>query len=334
MRRRSAAVGILATFTVALFVAASPTSGYSDGIAGSSGAIPEHLLDCQGDPPCTVRVGYCGTCHGTYEDMKKQEGANPTPRERIDVSFKVDGREDRFEYTPNQAYAIDILINDRNDVRPPGEYNAGGFDLNASVGKLSKWRADDPNVRITGGRFDHAGTKNESLVHPENGQRFGAAANVSEEQWAGEATHTARGSEVRSWRVTWKAPPASKDPHGVAFMLTVMLPDGDGMHSCTMTDCSNASAGPSPQSTWDWFAFMAPRYIMCEKDYYSSRQACLDAVYDAILPPGPARIACEPEDQQCQDATSEGKRPGTPVPPSFIFLALLGALGFARRRRC
>ena len=62
MNPRSIAILLVSIFVGAYFVAATDNvDGWSDGMAGSSGAIPTHLRKCT--PPfkyCKVRTGGCG----------------------------------------------------------------------------------------------------------------------------------------------------------------------------------------------------------------------------------------------------------------------------------
>jgi len=328
MRRWVLALVLLGLLAVA-FVLAEPVWSFSDGVAGSSGQIDESARDCGGQPPCIVTPGYCGGCHGTYQEMRTQEDAKPTPQERVGkLTFSLNGdskagtARGKWEYNPGQVFTIDIHLADE---RPVGTYNAGGFDLNASAGQLSKWTAGDENVRITGGLFRHAGTKNPNV--PLVGDHKYGASEEDESAHAGEATHTAKGAEARQWKVKWTAP-ATTPPRGVALVMTAMLPDGnDGLESCT-------SACNQPQDLWDWYGFMIPRRILCEQGAYASFKECSEAVYDYILPPAPAVASCGAENlPQCETTTPGGNGGGAPGPSALSVLAFAAVAAWAHRRQ-
>jgi hypothetical protein len=315
---------------------AGPVGSFSDGIAGSSGQIEEHLRTCNPGPYCVVKPAYCGGCHGTYEEMWRQEGSKPTPQEHVGkLTFKMNGDANggtargAWEYTPGQTFSLDIQLANE---RPAGQYNQGAFDLNASAGTLAKWTPGDEDVRITGGTFQHAGTKNPD-VPLIAGHKYGATES-DETRFAGEATNTAKGAETRQWKVKWTSP-ASTPPRGVALVMTAMLPDGDGLDSCTMKNC-NSSQGYETQDKWDWYGFMIPRRILCERGAYATFKECSDAVYKYILPPSPPVNTCGPDNPDGCDTTTAadgGGGNGTPAPSLAAGLLGLGVVAGAWRRR-
>lgn len=334
MGRRGKAALLLLIFLVSLLIAAVPGLGYSDGFAGGSGAIAENQRQCQGVEFCKVVPAYCGGCHGSYDEMRQQEGAAQTPQEKVngDLTFSIDGdakagtSSGRWEYSPGERFTIDIKL---PDARPSGRYASGGFDLNASAGILSVVPGD-ANVRITGGLFQHAGTKNPDIPLGPSGQRYGAILE-NEMKWAGEATTTAKGSEVRAWKVRFQAP-AVQVPHGLAFVMTAMLPNGDGLDSCTNNQC-NSSQGAAPQREWDWYSFMVPRRMMCERGFFPDYAACQKAVAEFILPPSPPLNTACPPNTGCPTPTSEAPSRGTPAVDPLIVVGLVGLAGFVLRRR-
>lgn len=327
MRRVRLLVAVSILIVAALAVA-MPSWSFSDGISGASGQIPEYQRDCQGVEYCIVTPSYCGGCHGSYDDMKQQEGSHPSPQEQVNqLDFRLNGDDEAgtsrglWEYTRGETFAVEIQL---TDARPEGEYNSGGFNLNASAGTLTKWSEGDPFVRITGGMFQHAGTKNENYPLDPNGKKRGQFED-DERDSAGEATHTAAGAEERFWQLRWTAP-LSTPPRGVALVMTAMLPNGNGLD-----DSANSAI---PQSEWDWFGFMAPRRILCEEGAYDSFKDCQDAVIDFILPPSPPLNTC-PSGTTCPTGTDETDGGDSPSPSAVALAATitLAALWARRARR-
>lgn len=335
MRRRTAAFLLLGVLVASLLVAAGASVSYSDGTAGLSGAVPERFRDCQGVQYCTYRSTFCAGCHGQYDDMQEQEGAQPDPQSKINtLTFAIDGDEEAgrskglWEYRLGQSYTISIELSDK---RPEGEYASGAFNLNASAGELSKTSAADNTVRITGGDYHHAGSKNATYNQLLCGAPTCPGVIDNERDAAGEATNTGLGSERRDWRVEWTAPATSEEPYGVAFSMAAMLPNGDGHLNCTYRQC-NSTLGYAPQSEWDWFGGMAPRRILCEAGQYPSFAECMDAVHAFVLPPGP------PLNTNGTTGAGGEESPGgdgTPAPAAYATLAACAALvaGLRGRRR-
>ncbi len=335
--RRTRALLLFSGFALVAFALLSSLAwGYSDGVSGSTGQVPVRLRTCEpGFEYCAYEPAYCGGCHGEYRDMREQEGAKPTPQDRVNgVEFVINGDAkggqsggEVWEYQVGQSFVIDIQL---PDDRPAGPYNAGGFDLSGSAGRLDKANPNDDTVRITGGNFDHAGSKNTTYNVAACGKPECRIGPVEESATAGEATHTARGAEQRAWRLKWTAPDAEA-PHGVALVLSVMLPNGDGLRNCTRSDC-DSSQPFTPQSTWDWYGTMIPRRILCERGAYADFRSCQSAVLDFVLPPGRPRAtdaSCEPGSPGCP-ASTDG-RGGTPVPVGLTFVALFAAAGWWSR---
>lgn len=330
MRRRLAAGLSLGGILASLAALTSPlAASYSDGIAGSSGAVPEHLRDCAGAPPCIVEMPLCGGCHGAYKDMQRQEGAQPTPQDRLRPVLLIDGDAETDRYEPDRTYTVEIRLESE---RAFGRYNSGGFNLNVSAGRLAKTFPGDDTVRITQGLFQHAGTKNQSYWSGE--YRYGRTQE-DESGWAGEATHTARGAERRSWRVQWTAP-TSQPPHGVAFVMSAMVPNGDGINTCVYQideagQC-NATRGYRPQAEWDWFGFLIPRRILIENDWH--RENCTAAVLRHILPPRPTPADPSPTPEPvCERVATPPISEGEGVPDvGPAVLVALTAVAFLRHR--
>lgn len=314
-----------------LVVAIEPSMGYSDGIAGSSGAIPEHLKKCRGAEYCKVHMPGCGGCHGDREAMLAQRGSEPPVIDRIQLVIKFNGNEDFQEYDPGTTYVVDLeIVTDR----PFGQYNSGGFNLNVSAGRLSKITASDDTVRIAGGQYQHAGSKNASTTF--QGDKYGDDLS-DESAWAGEATNTGKGAERRSWRLKWAAP-ERRDPHGVAFQVAFIVPDGNGWDNSCVNPVNSSgecdpSLGYSDQNTWDWWYFGAPLRIYCERG--EDRQTCRENVLSAIRPPPPPLDTCPQSATTCVPATEtngDGGGNGAPVPIGFALVAVAVAALWIRRR--
>jgi hypothetical protein len=357
MRPRHRALIAALALALALVAWLQPVASYSDGLAGGAPNIAVHQRQCaEGFNYCKVTPAGCGGCHGSTADMMAQrqtgpgEAANVPVTDRIGGRVVVSGDSSIWEYRPGGTYLVEVSISFKNgyddlkrrpDARPMsyGEYSKGGFTLNASAGKLSILEGDK-TVRITGGNFTHYGTHNASGQYnntdPKGPQRYGNSVD-NETRHAGEATNTYEGSKVRKWQVFWKAPAAGVAPKGVAFMATVMVPNGDGWpNGCLRIDC-NESKPYADQSTWDWWTFSldktqlpsVPRaVILCEKGAYSSRQACSDAVLQFVLPPTP------PPNTKGAGGTGDGGEGVTPTLAGEALVALVVVAGvlFARRR--
>src|SRR5687767_2952184 len=108
MRRRSAAFLMMSVLLGAYLVVASDRAlGWSDGVGGASGAVPEHLRKCaEGFEYCKVKTSGCGGCHGDFDAMKYQReggsGVNVPVIDRISAEIWVSGDADKWEYEPNQ----------------------------------------------------------------------------------------------------------------------------------------------------------------------------------------------------------------------------------------
>lgn len=344
MRRLALAMTFLGLFALSAWTLAGAVHGYSDGIAGASGAVAVRFRTCPDPDPnddepgyCKITPSLCGGCHGDRNDMMQESPPHgySTPQERVSPDFMVEGDDEagsvrgQWTYVPGQSYRLDVRLDDE---RPEGQYNSGGFNLNASAGVLSLWNQADETVRITGGVYPHQGSKNPDAVY-DDGRRVGQVT-VDESEWAGEATHTAKGGEERSWTIRWTAPLSSETPRGVAFVMTVMLPDGDGLHTCTREQC-NGSQPYKPQDQWDWYGFMVPRRIMCEEGAYATFGECQDAVIDFILPPPPPINTCPTDDPDCSpNEETTGGGAGTPAPGAAVMLVgAAAATALFRRAR-
>ena len=66
--------------------------------------------------------------------------------------------------------------------------------------------------------------------------------------------------------------------------MAFMIPNGDGVDSCTHVEC-NSTKGYSDQSLWDWWSYMIPRKIICEKG--QNQVECTKRVQEFIIPPPP-----------------------------------------------
>lgn len=311
-----------------LLVALEPTLGFSDGIAGASGAIDENLKKCRGVQYCKVVKEGCGGCHGDRNAMMAQRGSELPVIDRIQLTVKLNGNANAQEYEPGTTYVVDLSI---AADRARGPYNQGGFNLNVSGGRLV---ANDDTVRITGGMFQHAGSKNASTT--QNGNVYGDEL-ADEHQWAGEATQTAKGANQRSWRLKWTAP-GRVDPHGVAFQVAFMVPDGNGwdngcVYKINASGGCDSSLGYSDQNGWDWWYFGAPLRIVCEKG--QDRDACHANVLNSIRPPPPPLDTCPNRATTCTPASDPGLGGGngTPFPPALAVYAVLAILAWAARRR-
>lgn len=322
-----------ALLLLGLVVALGGGAGYSDGTAGDSGQMEPQFWGTCGSAGgyCKVRPSYCGGCHGTYDDMWRQEGSKPTPQERVgQVTFKLNGDAKAglagglWQYDPGQVFQVDIAL---PDARPAGTYASGAFDLNATFGTFDKWSQDDATVRITGGLYYHQGTKNPNV--PLNGNLRHGEGFDNESKYAGEATNTGQGSDVRSWRVRWTAPPA-QEPHGVFLVMTAMLPNGDGLDSCVYVAC-NQTRGYAAQTDWDWFGFMIPRRALCERGFFPDYHACEKAMEQAYLPPAPPVATCGPENPQCLASATSSEAKGSPGVAGVAVGAALGLAGWFHR---
>lgn len=333
--RRGVTLLFFGCFLLAALALTPLVESYTDGYAGGSGAIDQHLRNCGTveEDKCIIKKPLCGSCHGQREEMEIQEGYQPHPQQRVRPDFIVNGDTDagsdrgRWTYKPGETYLIEIKLPDERPIRG---YNAGGFNLNASAGKLAKSSATDNTVRITGGHYTHTGSKNETYnqIVCQRPKCVGPVEN--ETRWAGEATQTAAGASQRSWRIKWTAPPAGEHPRGAAFVATMMIPNDDGYNTCTYQQC-NASMPYKSQDQWDWYGFMIPRRIMCEEGAYASFTPCREAVEKFIIPPGPAvRTDCANEDE-CPPGIEPSDGGGTPAPAFEV--ALIAALMAAWVRR-
>jgi hypothetical protein len=348
-------------FTIALAFSALLLSGYlvaatdvatswSDGMAGASGAVPQHLRKCaEGFKYCKVKVSGCGGCHGDFEAMQAQRQSEQPVIDRIDAELWLNGRESNWEYTPGSTtpMVVDLYIITK---RAQGRYNTATFDLNASAGRFELFDRDD-TLRITGGSFSHAGSKEKSykICHPQNPtdcRQYGATVD-DESQYKGELTTTGKGSNLSKtkmpdgtpayhWRAKW-FPPAKVEPHGVAFQMAFMVPNNDAIDTCVHVEC-NATKGYSNQDEvkdtsgkvtspgWDWWTFMIPRKIVCEKG--TNRADCEKKVYAFILPPAPPVNTGGPGDDD-----GGGIGGISPMPPGGAIVALLAAAMMVLRRR-
>lgn len=334
-------IGLLAAGGV--LVAVGPVPAYSDGYAGGSGAVPWYFLDCNTPNPdyCKYTPPGCGNCHGSIDDMRYQRASEQPAADRVSAQILFNGldydpdRPESYLYEPGRTipYAIDVYIITN---RAPGEYNKVGFNLNVSAGRFRPYTvngAPDPDVRITGGNFTHAGSKNSSAKFcyptPNDCRRWGSSIE-DESDWAGELTHTARGAAVAKtskgyhFRAQWYPPP-SRAPHGVAFQMGYLVANSDGIDSCVYKHCNN-TLGYSDQNEWDWWNYYIPRArFLCEKG--QERAACEKAVYKAILPPTP------PIDTRDPNQRGAGDGFGTPTWGIDAAVALAAAgLSVARFR--
>lgn len=322
MRRLRVALLLVGLLFGAYLVAATESAtSWSDGVAGSSGSIPIHLRKCT--PPfkyCKVKVSGCGGCHGDWDAMQVQRSTEQPVVDRIDAEIWLNGRESNWEYEPGKTYVVDIYVRTERD---PGFYNTASFDLNVSAGRLELFAGDD-TLRITGGNYQHAGSKNPNakVCHPQRPtecQPYGASLD-DEQNWSGELTTTAKGSNISRgpegyhWRAKWMAPPR-QEPRGAAFVMAFMVPNEDGWDSCTYVEC-NVTKGYSDQNLWDWWSFMIPRKIVCEKGQVRSK--CEKNVLAFILPPSPPL--------NTGGADGDGDDGGvTPIPPGETWVGLLAA---------
>lgn len=338
-------------------VAASPiVLSYSDGEAGGTGQIPEHLRECaEGFEYCKVQPRYCSGCHGQQRDMQASVDGELAVTDRIAGKILINGDPQLWEYDPDRLYLVDVSIvfkngyNDpdrRDDARPAGygDYSSGGFDMNASAGRLGTLPGDD-SVRITAGNFTHYGTRNESGHYqcphdPTQTCRYGNSIS-NESRHGGEATHTWEGSKQRSWQVSWRAPSAGSTP-GVAFQATVMVPNGNGFDDCVHkrneSGVCDSRLGYSDPENWDWWnpslqpggVQTIPRAVMmCERGLYDNAQECFQATLEHVLPPTP------PPDTSSPDGDEDGLFGGnSPAGPAWMVLAAAAAAGLlvARRR--
>jgi hypothetical protein len=310
----------------ALTLATDRAEAWSDGMAGASGAVPEHLRECvEGFEYCKVKVSGCGGCHGDWDAMRYQkktaegEPVNVPVVDRISAEILINGNRDTWEYEPGRSYVVDVLIYpwSKEPNRAPSTpehvmYTRVGFNLNASGGKFDLFQepAGEPadrqhskNVRITGGDFSHVGSRNpnakvcgDEACSPSKRRAYGQTVD-NESQWAGELTNTGRGSNISLtpasinpgekaaywYRAKWTAPPR-EEPRGVAFVMAFMVTNGDGIDSCVHEQC-NSTLGYSDQSNWDWWSYMIPRKIICEKG--QNRVECTEKVQKFIIPPPP-----------------------------------------------
>lgn len=324
----AALVLVLILSTAALLVATGPSQGYSDGYAGGSGAVPEHLKKCApGVEYCRVTMPGCGDCHGNRDAMLAQRGTEPPVVDRIQLLIKIDGNAEFREYEPGSSHVVELAI---HTDRPRGQFNSGGFNLNVTGGRLESMPLDD-TVRITGGIYNHLGSKNASYTV--NNQRLGAVQE-DERSWAGEATHTAKGAEQRNWRLKWTAP-GKVEPHGVAFQASFAVPNGNGwddtcVYNANSEGACDATLGYSDQNRWDWWYFGVPLRILCEKG--QAYETCQRNVVASIRPPAPPRDTCPPEQSPCITATEENGE-DTPAPPAVAALLVLALGLWATRRR-
>jgi hypothetical protein len=340
----------------AVFVATAPsTLSWSDGTAGGTAQVPERLRECaEGFRYCKVTPSLCGGCHGQASDMRHQEESEFPVTDRIGANVVVSSNPDLWEYTPGRPYFVEVSIkfkngfNDlerRDDARPAGygEYASGAFALNASAGTLSREPAGDPAVRITGGDFQHYGSRNDTLTYecpddPTKTCRYGAVKD-NERQHAGEAVNTWDGAHQRSWTMKWTPPAQSTSPFGVAFQASVMVPDGNGWDSCVHVQC-NSSLGYSDQSQWDWWTNLiedtrspsVPRaVILCEEGVYDTRKDCSEAVLAAVLPPTPPPDTSGGTDGT--DGENGGISPVLTMEAGVALVAAAAAVGLLQRRR-
>lgn len=341
------------------YVAASAdrAASWSDGIAGSSGAVPIHLRKCaEGFQYCKVKPSGCGGCHGDWDAMQYQretgpgEPVNVPVIDRISAEIWLNGREDNWEYQPGTNYVLDLYIKPwgREPQRDPGTYSKVGFNLNASGGSFSILQTDPTfrdTVRITGGNYSHSGSRN-PYAQVCNDQACSSRRPYGqtiddESDWAGELTNTGKGSNITPeaipgsnemayhYRAAWKAPPR-QEPNGVAFVMAFMIPNGDGIDSCTYvidsTGC-NSTKGYSDQSNWDWWSFLVPRKIVCEKG--QERARCNERVLAFIIPPPPPPDTGGPGDGNGDGGNVPGIGPGAWV---ILFCVALVRWHAHRRR--
>ena len=370
MRRLVAALLMVSVLTVgALTVATEKAASWSDGVAGASGAVPEHLRECvEGFEYCKVKVSGCGGCHGDWDAMRYQrpakgnEPVNVPVVDRISAEVMLNGNRDLWEYEVGKTYVVDVLIYpwskepNRDPATPENMlYSRVGFTLNASGGDFQLFGPDPANapyneqhsrnVRITGDNFSHAGSRNpnarvctDQACTPGKTRPYGQTVD-NETQWGGELTNTGRGSNVTLsdagrhpgdkpaywFRARWVAPPRM-EPHGVAFVMAFMIPNGDGIDSCTHVEC-NSTKGYSDQSNWDWWSYMIPRKIICEKG--QNRVECTENVQAHIIPPPP------PPNTKGTDGGGNGDGPGiTPGigPGAWVVLLCVALVRWKARR--
>ncbi|HEX9816402.1 MAG TPA: hypothetical protein VGB18_05435, partial [Candidatus Thermoplasmatota archaeon] len=241
MRRLGTALLMSAVLSVgALLVATEQAASWSDGVAGASGAVPEHLRECvEGFEYCKVKVSGCGGCHGDWDAMKYQNNnvpnedrvanhCDPNPQaascvnvpvvDRISAEIMLNGKRENWEYEVGKTYIIDILIYpwskepNRDPATPENMvYSRVGFTLNASGGDFALFpdaqnalpnEQHSKNVRITGGNFSHAGSRNpnakvctDQACTPGKTRPYGQTVD-NETQWGGELTNTGKGSNV------------------------------------------------------------------------------------------------------------------------------------------
>ena len=307
---------------------------------------PSHTSVDKGKPHsgfkyCKVRVSGCGGCHGDFEAMQHQRASEAPVIDRISGELRINGRAETWEYEPGKSYVLDIYIEVDYERwgREPGFYNKASLSLNTSAGKFQLHQDDAANLRITGGNFSHAGSKNKDayvcLDPPACSQKRPYGQTVDDEgRWAGELTNTALGGNksmedgAYHWRAVWIAP-AKQEPHGSAFNMAIMIPNGDGVDSCTYDQC-NISRGYNDQLNWDWWSYLIPRKIMCEKGV--NRQVCEAKVYASILPPSPPLDTNGPGDDggNGDDGGLTPTLPGEAI-VSLAIVAWLAAIG--RRKR-
>jgi hypothetical protein len=324
---------LLAVFVFALLAAAvlfvPATLSFSDGTAGMSGAKPRHLQKChEGFEYCKVTIGGCDVCHGTKEDMQHQRASEQPVIDRIDAGIHLAGVPPR-DYEPGRKYVIDIFV-DPGD-REPGQYSTAAFVVNASAGTFSLF-PNEQNLRITGGLYQHAGSKNPNAkICTVEGCRPRGAVLSDETNWTGELTNTGRGSSIQpgpdgryTWRAYWTAPPV-QEPHGVIFWMSYLVANGDGVETCTRVPCDGGER--TDQIAWDWWWRLSPNLIVCEKG--RDRGECEERVWAANVPPAPPL--------RTDGETSNGdvdERSGTPPPGlAYAILVVLAALLIQRRRK-
>lgn len=291
-----------------LVMAVPSTLSWSDGVAGGTAQVPEHLRECaEGFQYCKAAAALCGGCHGGAADMRHEGFSGVPVTDRIGGALVVNADTGLWEYTPGAQYIVEVGIRFKNgyddpsmqpDARPAGfgAYSDGAFTFNASEGTLSVFPAGDDTVRITSGTFQHHGSRNDEYAYecpadPSAECRYGSAQD-NEADHAGEAVSTYEGSHQRDWTLQWTAP-GPQVAHAVALRLTVMVPDGDAIDSCVYKEC-NASRGYSDQSEWDWWTHLIEdtsdpsvpeAVVLCEAGYFESRKDCRQAALGSTSAP-------------------------------------------------